>query len=384
MVSAQALQPLLAGLGKEAVVVIIAEDAEEIRPELLNWIKPGLIREENVTGLELEEADRLIRERLDHSLTSVELQAWQAVIKMVGGHPGVLRALAIEEEAQDRWQVVRDKLQACKMPVEQVRGAIMHRWDRLPTEKQGWLRELLHKMKYGGRFGDVFGRVAWQVSEGDAARQSSQLERAGLVEKVESQLAALGLKESRWRVSPVVYRTLEAGQAIVEHRPTPVSARITLKDMVTLEFAGDSLNLLSKRFEKTLWRIWRGRQIEKFGSLLPSVPWQFVFLMTLWLLPWSLFKLTAGCLLWVVERVVGERGWLRWWLDWTIAFTAEDGLKAHWVQSGLEPSEEFWLLYDAREGWGWIGLISEGATIFLFVLAMSRFISGALEKDMWV
>jgi len=89
--------------------------------------------------------------------------------------------------------------------------------------------------------------------------------------------------------------------------------------------------------------------LRRNGSTWLRPPWQFRLAAFFWqflLLPKALI---LG-LLYLAQALGTPRRWFETWYDWTILLAAERLMRRRWAERGIDPPEEFWLLYDAQQG----------------------------------
>jgi len=326
-VEGRRLGPLLAGLGPGVVVLVTTQQGVEIRAEVGRWVSPDEIREIGVRGLEVEEGRRLVELYVGRELEVGEWEEVQKIGELVGWHPESLRLAAVEG-GERGWPVVLKDLESAGVALVTVDMMLERQWRRLEEKTQQRLLALVRWLNHGKCFGVRYGAAVWGVETEVAELCLEQLEGTGLVERMENKRDVLGWVQELWRVTPVAWRRWgsEGGENLWQ----------TLKRMYPR------------------WRLYRRMKKEGWQEL--EAPWRYQVVNTVWG-SLSIVKGIVALPLWIIGWLRRDWAWYERWMNWTILLRAERRLKDYWRRAGIEPVEEMWLIYDARE--------TVGVTMFL-------------------
>ncbi len=193
VVTAEALPPLIAGLGPQVVALLTTQQGLAVRAEVERWLPAERILAQPVAGLTPAEGRALVEAVAGRPLAEPEWAEAQAVGELVGWHPEALRLAAIEGR-EVGWAGVLGELQAGRLPWPAVRRAMWRQWARLPAAQQAWLAALL-PVAPAPFTADAAGR-AWGVAPAVAGRRLWGLAQAGWVVT-----ETAGEAETRWRVA---------------------------------------------------------------------------------------------------------------------------------------------------------------------------------------
>ncbi len=201
VVTAEALPPLIAGLGPQVVTLLTTQQGLVVRAEVERWLPAERILAQPVAGLTPAEVRALVEAVAGRPLAAGEWAEAQAVGELLGWHPEALRLAAIEGRAVG-WAGVLGELQAGRLPWPAVRRAMWRQWARLPAEQQAWLAALLPAAE---PFTADTAGAAWGVAPAVASCRLWVLAQDGWV-----MAEAGGEAETRWRVAACARLALAA------------------------------------------------------------------------------------------------------------------------------------------------------------------------------
>ncbi len=313
------LEPIAAGLGEQSAILVTTQFGDAVEAELRRRLPASAILRRQIEGMAPADAQRLFAGVLGRPLAADEYEKIAEAGDLLGWHAGAL-AFAAAQVRQYGWDGLLAGLREGGLPADRLSKLVRRQWERLAAEQRTDLSALVRYARGRGPFGLPYAMAAWDLKHVEIAEMRlTQLERAGLIERLQAAPDGLYLSSTLWRVAPVVERVLrEAGAS---------------------EFTAEVRRALDRS------RL-AGRLQGHAGSLL-HMPWQFQLLETPWWLLWGALKLLIGAPLWLISRLAGSPRPLRRWLMWTLPGAAEEHLQAHWQRLGLEPSQEVRLLYDA-------------------------------------
>ena len=356
------LEPLLAGPGPGVVVLVTTQQGVEMRAEVGRCVSLGEIREIGVRGLEVEEGRRLVELHVGRGLEEGEWEEVQEIGELVGWHPESLRLAALEG-CQRGWGATLQDLAGEGVALVTVDMMLERQWQRMEEVLRRKLLALVRWLNHGKRFGVRYGAAVWGVEAEVAEQYLARLERTGFIERMEGERDVLGWVEELWRVTPVVWRRWGS------------------------EEKGENL----WRWLKLVYPRWKlYRRMDKEGWQELEAPWQYQVVNT----AWSILSIVKGLValpLWVMGWLRKDWEWYERWMNWTLPLRAERRLKDYWARAGIEPTEELWLIYDAREAMGFamfilqmLGTIGLGFCGLGCLWVQLQFPSVAVEGIWWL
>ncbi|MBN1936246.1 MAG: hypothetical protein JW934_16375 [Anaerolineae bacterium] len=314
---------VMAALPPQAALLITTQQPDAVAAGLAPHIQVQPIR---ITGLTPSEGRRLVEQWLARPLSPDEWTSVQSVGESVDWHPEILR-LAVAARETKSWAEWTADWQKADLPLN-VDAVLERHWARMAGRHRRWIVELAKGMKRWGRFGVLFGVEMWGVEPEEAEQRLAELVQTGVIERLDDAVDLLRIDDALWQFTPLVRKKL--GGALDETPPGEKGLRAALQD-----------------FWSELPRARWANRVYRYGGQVLKVPWQFAILVIGWWLLGSPIKWLVAVGLWLIEAVIGRRGWRERWWNWTILQTAERKLKAIWYRRGHEPAEEMWLLYDA-------------------------------------
>jgi hypothetical protein len=345
VVDAALLAPIAGGLGQQMALVVTTQFGDAVAAEMVRWLPAATIQRLDLEGLGQQDARCLFEHILGHALQADEVGRVSQAGELLGWHAGAL-AFAAAQAREYGWDGLLAGLRAGGLPSERLRRMVQSQWERLAAEQRADLSALVRYARGRGPFGPPYAMAAWDLRSGEIAKvRLTQLERAGLIERLQAQPGNLYLSPELWQVAPVVARVLH--------------------ETDTSELAAEVWRALDRS------RL-AGRLQGQAGSLL-HVPWQFQLLATAWWLVWGVLKLIVEAPLWVYTSVAHSPELLRRWRMWTLPESTEEHLQGQWQQLGLEPTQEVRLIYDARtvEGVGKLVAVVAGVAALALLGAFS-------------
>ena len=329
------LGALLKALPPSAALLITTQDGDALMAEVQHWRPASSVQSFVLGGLSETEAYALATTILHRPPTAEEWAALRAIGAATGWHPEALRLAASAPAA------LPDTAAAltAERSLQRVAALIEAQWLRLPPSVQTQLLQLVGQAKVSGVFGRGYAAAVWQVTPEAAQGQLERLVGTGFIERVTEVQDPLWPWPADYRLMPAAQRFL---QALVWTRQD------TAPDLL--------------RAAPTVLRAVRHLQRCHGAWLRP--PWQFrlaAFFWQFFLVPKAL--VLGG--LWLAQTLGAPRRWLTAWREGTMLLVAETMMRRHWAERGIEPPEEFWLLYDAHQGmllWVWLAILALGIT----------------------
>ena len=311
---AKELGKLLACLGPQVIVVVTTQNKRQAWTEMKRCMSIGEVQGIAVRGMGPEEGRQLIEAVLERELGEEEWAVVQQIGGVVGWHAEELFTATLESCESD-WDTVQ-KLAESGLLSEQW---FDHQWSRMNDKERDRVESLVRWMKRNGPFGSLYGTVVWDTSLQKAERQLRRFEGMGFIQEMEAQRGALRSAGPLWQVTWMVYRAL---------RPKKPK--------------GDW-----EEFKETARRYRVARGLKSMGEPLYRAPIKFRLVQTIhWLA--VIVKIVVAIPLKVTGWVTGRWSLYNRWMDWTILLRVEAHLKARWLEAGIEPTQEFWLVYDSR------------------------------------
>ncbi len=314
------LGEFLKALPECSAALITTQDGDAVTAEVQHWLPPARTQSLILGGLSPAETRALATAVLGRPPTVEEWELLQDISAALGGHPEGLRLAASTPAALRETAAL---LTATALPVP-ITALLEAQWARLSQVEQGQLSRLVSHARVGGVFGIGYAAAVWQVPPEQARCQLERLAGMGLIEHVTEVHDPLWPWPADYRIMPAVQRFLKS--------------RIWSRQETVLDMLRATPTVLRAT-----------SHLRRNGSTWLRPPWQFRLAAFFWqflLLPKALI---LG-LLYLAQALGTPRRWFETWYDWTILLAAERLMRRRWAERGIDPPEEFWLLYDAQQG----------------------------------
>ena len=324
------LEPLIAGLGGQAVVLVTTQQPEGAYMAMEKWLSAGRIERFGLGGMTPEQGRRLVERYLERSLGGAEWAVVQEIGELVGWHPEALR-LAITGGDVEGWRALLSECRREGISLVSVEGMLRRQWGRMVDQRRRWMDEVLGQLRRGGSFTPLYAADVWGVDVQVARQRLQTLEWTGMVERLEETHDVLEVDDEWWRVTPVVYRTF--GEIRAGRKPRTFQERWGRFQAAMREL-------------RLRWQL--ARLVYRYDERARRMPVHFGAWMVLWWFVWGVIKSILWPPIWAID-LAARRGWSRRWKEWTIVLSAEHHLRMRWAQRGRAPTEDLLLLYDARD-----------------------------------
>ena len=130
--------------------------------------------------------------------------------ELLGWRAGTL-AFAAAQRREYGWDGLLAGLREGGLPSDRLRRMVQSQWERLAAERLP-PGALVRYARGRGPFGPPYTMAAWDLKSGEIAKvRLTQLERAGLIERLQAQPGNLYLGPELWRAAPVVARVSQTG-----------------------------------------------------------------------------------------------------------------------------------------------------------------------------
>lgn len=195
---------LVDGFGPDAVVLLTTQFGAETWEALAHsWLEPEAIWRVQIGAFTPTEARTLVEQAQGRPLTTEE---WE-IVELIGIHTGWEPTQLVQVASQaglDAWLYMLDEMETDELPTIPWEQAALQ-WKRLSgSDLQQWLIQLARHMLTPSHFGLLYAAGgAWRVTPGLAFHRLEQLERAGLVERVQS-MTPEKEETALWRIRPSI------------------------------------------------------------------------------------------------------------------------------------------------------------------------------------
>lgn len=315
------LGELLKALPENATVLITTQDGDAVMNEVQHWRASASVQSFVLGGLNKTEAYALATTVLDRIPTAAEWAALQTIGAALGWHPEALRLAASAPTALQDTAITL----STERSLQRISTLLNAQWMRLQQSEQEQLLRLVGHAKVSGVFGRGYAAAVWQISPEEAKCQLERLVSTGFIERVTE------VHDPLWPW-PADYRVMPAAQRFLKSRVW------TRKDT-----ARDLLHATPAVLRAV-------RHLQSHGGAWLRPPWQFRLVAFFWQILFLAPKAIILALLRLAQALGAPRRWFETWRDWTMLLFSEKLLRSHWAKRGIEPPEEFWLIYDAHQG----------------------------------